>query len=472
MDFGFEIRVPLGGFRHKIETISMDVGIPKGTRDFLPIEVARRKWMFEVIENVFRTYGYVPIETPSFENLSTLTGKYGEEGERLLFKILNNGDYLTKSDDDAYQKRDSNKFTDSISKRGLRYDLTVPFARYVVMHRNDIHLPFKRYQIQPVWRADRPQKGRYQEFYQCDVDVVGSSSLSYEAELIQIYDDVFAALGIPVVIRINHRQLLSGIAQYAGIGDRWIDMTMAIDKLDRIGEEGVRKEMKERGFQSKAVDRIFNILNEKDLSSLKNNFDEESVISISVREVERVLGYLGDLDLNNKVQFDTTLARGLGYYTGCIFEVNGIDADMGSLGGGGRYDNLTGVFGWPDVPGVGISFGAERIYDVLGAKGLFPSHVQAGPMILLAAFDEPSHQYAFKCVSEIRKAGIPADLYPEPGKIKKQIKYASDIGCTYVGMIGETEMQKGIITLKNLGSGDQQELTVENIITLLKPQKT
>ncbi|MBK9984813.1 MAG: histidine--tRNA ligase [Saprospiraceae bacterium] len=446
----------------------MDVSLPKGTRDFLPIEVARRRWMFGIIEEVFRTYGYVPIETPVFENLSTLTGKYGEEGDRLLFKILNNGDYLSKSDEEAFQKKDSNKFTSSISKRGLRYDLTVPFARYVVMHRNDIHLPFKRYQIQPVWRADRPQKGRYQEFYQCDVDVVGSKSLSYEAELIQIYDQVFAALNIPVVIRINHRQLLYGIAEHAGVAEKWIDMTMAIDKLDKIGEEGVRKEMSERGFASEAQDKIFYLLRQKDLLALKNILGKGSEDTKSIEELGKVFQYLKGLVLNNKIEFDITLARGIGYYTGCIFEVNGIDADMGSLGGGGRYDNLTGVFGWPDVPGVGVSFGAERIYDVLEAKGLFPSHVQAGPKIMMAAFDEASHQYAFRCVTALRRAGISSDLYPEPGKIKKQLKYASDIGCTYVGIVGETEMQKEVVMLKNLTSGEQEELLIEDVIRLLK----
>ncbi len=446
----------------------MDVSIPKGTRDFLPIEVARRKWMFGIIEEVFKVYGYVPIETPVLENLSTLTGKYGEEGDRLLFKVLNNGDYLGKADDAAYQKKDSNKFTPSIAKRGMRYDLTVPFARYVVMHRNDITLPFKRYQIQPVWRADRPQKGRYQEFYQCDVDVVGSTSLSYEAELVQIYDDVFATLGIPVIIKINHRQLLSGIAQFAGIGDQWMDMTMAIDKLDKIGEEGVRKEMTERNIPVDAQNTIFNLLGQKDISSLQNILGESTSTKASLDDVNRVFNYLSGLQMKNKVQFDITLARGIGYYTGCIMEVAAVDADMGSLGGGGRYDNLTGVFGWPDVPGVGVSFGAERIYDVLEAKGLFPSNVQAGPKILLAAFDEASHQYAFRCVTEIRKAGIAADLYPEPGKLKKQFKYADDIGCPYIGIAGETEMGKGTLMVKNLQSGEQEELTVEEIIRRLK----
>ena len=446
----------------------MEVGIPKGTRDFLPIEVARRKWMFGIIEQVFKVYGYVPIETPVLENLSTLTGKYGEEGDRLLFKVLNNGDYLGKADDQAYQNKDSNKFTTSIAKRGMRYDLTVPFARYVVMHRNDISLPFKRYQIQPVWRADRPQKGRYQEFYQCDVDVVGSKSLSYEAELIQIYDDVFAAIGIPVVIRINHRMLLSGIAQYAGIGEQWIDMTMAIDKLDKIGEEGVRKEMTERSIPTSAQDTIFELLKHKDIASLRSAIGTDASVSGSLEEMERVFSFLDGLTLKNKVQFDITLARGLGYYTGCIFEVTAVDAEMGSLGGGGRYDNLTGVFGWPDVSGVGISFGAERIYDVLEAKGMFPADVQAGPVILLAAFDDASHQYAFRCVSQIRQAGIAADLYPEPGKLKKQFKYATDVSCTYIAIAGESEMNNGTLMLKHLESGEQEELSVEAIISRLK----
>lgn len=446
----------------------MEVGIPKGTRDFLPIEVARRKWMFGIIEEVFKKYAYVPIETPVLENLSTLTGKYGEEGDRLLFKILNNGDYLTKADDHAFQNKDSNKFTSSVSKRGLRYDLTVPFARFVVMHRNDINLPFKRYQIQPVWRADRPQKGRYQEFYQCDIDVIGSNSLSYEAELIQVYDEVFAALGIPVVIRINHRKLLSGIASYAGVTDQWMDMITAIDKLDKVGEEGVRKELSVKNISIESQDRIFHLLGQKDLSALQNIAENSPEISQSLEELGTVMGYLNGLPLTNAIQFDTTLARGLGYYTGCIIEVNGVDAQMGSLGGGGRYDNLTGVFGWPDVPGVGISFGAERIYDVLEAKGMFPENVQAGPKILFAAFDEVSHKYAFDMVTILRRAGISSDLYPDAGKLKKQISYASDIGCSYVGIVGEAEVQNLTISLKNLDSGEQTECSIEQLIALLK----
>lgn len=446
----------------------MDVSIPKGTRDFLPLEVARRKWMFGIVEEVFRRYGYVPIETPVLENLSTLTGKYGEEGDRLLFKVLNNGDFLSKADDAAYQAKDSQRFAPSIARRGLRYDLTVPFARYVVMHRHNINLPFKRYQIQPVWRADRPQKGRYQEFYQCDVDVVGSTSLSYEAELIQIYDEVFTALNIPVVIRINHRKVLSGIARHAGIADRWIDMTVAIDKLDKIGEQGVRDEMSAKGIPTSAQDIIFNLLQERDLGALMTALGAESEAGTGLEELYKVFSFLDGIVLNNKLEFDLTLARGLGYYTGCIFEVAGIDTGMGSLGGGGRYDDLTGIFGWEGVPGVGVSFGAERIYDVLEAKELFPAHIRTGPEILLAAFDDASHHYAFECVTALRRAGVSADLYPEPGKLKKQIRYAADIGCRYIGIAGDSEMNNRTLMVKHLESGDQQENSIEQVITLLK----
>jgi histidyl-tRNA synthetase len=336
------------------------------------------------------------------------------------------------------------------------------------MHRNDISLPFKRYQIQPVWRADRPQKGRYQEFYQCDVDVVGSKSLSYEAELIQIYDDVFAQLGIPVVIRINHRQLLSDIARIAGVGEQWMDMTMAIDKLDKIGEEGVRKELTERNIPEGAQNKIFDFLAKKDLASFRSMVSDDQAAVQSLGEVEKVFAYLENLHLKNQLQFDITLARGLGYYTGCIFEVTALDAEMGSLGGGGRYDNLTGVFGWPDVPGVGISFGAERIYDVLEAKGLFPDTLQNGPKVLLAAFDDASHRYAFTCVSILRQAGIAADLYPDPGKLKKQFKYATDISCAFIAIAGDEEMQNNTLNLKDLSSGEQETLSIEEIINRLK----
>ncbi len=445
----------------------MKAGLPKGTRDFLPAELVKRKWMFGIIEEVFRTYGYVPIETPVLENLSTLTGKYGEEGDRLLFKVLNNGDYLTKADEEAFQSKDSRKFTASVSKRGMRYDLTVPFARYVVMHRNDISLPFKRYQIQPVWRADRPQKGRYQEFYQCDVDVVGSTSLSYEAELVQIYDEVFKQLGIPVEIRINHRKLLSGIAQIAGIGEQWIDMTVAIDKLDKIGEEGVRKELTERGISEEAQKRIFEFLAGGDISSMRAMAKGNEEAMTGLEAIDKVFSYLESLPLHNTLKFDVTLARGLGYYTGCIFEVAALDAEMGSLGGGGRYDDLTGAFGWSDVPGVGISFGAERIYDVLEAKELFPANLQKGPKVLFAAFDDDAHAFAFACVSALRKAGIAADLYPEPGKLKKQFKYADDIGCAYIAIIGEEEIKSRTLTLKDLASGSQDTISIQEAIDRL-----
>jgi histidyl-tRNA synthetase len=335
------------------------------------------------------------------------------------------------------------------------------------MHRNDITLPFKRYQIQPVWRADRPQKGRYQEFYQCDVDVVGSKSMSFEAELIQIYDDVFAALGIPVVIRINHRQLLSGIARIAGIGDQWIDMTMAIDKLDKVGEDGVKKELSERGISTKAQETVFALLKHQTIPALRKALPADEGMTICLDELDLVLKYLDGITLRNKVQFDITLARGLGYYTGCIFEVEAVDAEMGSLGGGGRYDDLTGVFGWPDVPGVGISFGAERMYDVLEAKGLFPAHVHIGPKIVVATLDQSTHIYAYQCVSALRKAGIAADLYPEPSKLKKQFKYATDVGSTYIGIVGEEEMKNGTIMLKNLASGEQEEFTMTEVIQRL-----
>lgn len=445
----------------------MDVSIPKGTRDFLPIEVARRNWMFEKIKDVFRTFGYVAIETPVLENLSTLTGKYGEEGDRLLFKVLNNGEFLDKSDEEAFRQKDHNRFAASIAKRGLRYDLTVPFARYVVMHRNEIALPFKRYQIQPVWRADRPQKGRYQEFYQCDVDVVGSRSLTYEVELVQIYDAVFATLGLPVTIRINHRQLLYRLAANLGIADQWISMTMAIDKLDKIGEQGVRKEMTQRGIGEKVQDEIFTLLGMNSLTAIRDRFENDDEMQSCIQQLEFVLSNSVGLSGLNSVMFDMTLARGLGYYTGCIFEVTGNGVEMGSLGGGGRYDNLTGVFGWQDVPGVGISFGAERIYDVLDAANKFPESVSTGPKIVLAVMDDSSFPYAIEMITSIRHAGISSDLYPDAGKLKKPLKYADDIGAHYVGIIGETERDQRKIMLKDIRNGQQELLSLDEVVSKL-----
>jgi histidyl-tRNA synthetase len=451
------------------ETAYMKPSIPKGTRDFLPQQVNRRNYIFDIIRRVFIKYGYQAIETPVMENLSTLTGKYGEEGDRLLFKVLNNGDFLNKADEAALRERDSNKLIPSIAKRGLRYDLTVPFARFVVMYQNDLAFPFKRYQIQPVWRADRPQKGRYQEFYQCDVDVVGSESLSYEAELVQIYDEVFAQLGVKAVIRINNRKILAGIAEVAGIPEQMVDMTVAIDKLDKIGIEGVRKELTERGIGAPAIATIENILAIQTLPELKKALADSLTGLLGVTEIATVMDYLQGYPLTNTLHFDITLARGLSYYTGCIFEVNvdttaHPDVKMGSIGGGGRYADLTSVFGMRDMPGVGVSFGAERIYDVLEELQLFPAQDAAALQVLLIAFDVASHRYAFRCLNQLRAAGINADLYPDPVKLKKQMKYADDRQVPYVVIIGDNEMNSGQLSFKTMANGQQEQLTVAEII--------
>ncbi len=437
--------------------------IPKGTRDFLPEEVNKRNFIFDTIREVFVRYGYQPIETPAMEALTTLTGKYGEEGDKLLFKILSNGDFLADANKEALAAMDSAKLAGSISKRGLRYDLTVPFARFVVMHQNDIAFPFKRYQIQPVWRADRPQKGRYQEFFQCDADVVGSNSLMYEAELARIYDEVFAKLGVNVTIKINNRKILAGIAEAAGVADRFVDMTVAIDKLDKIGIEGVRRELESRGLAGPSIERIEIMLQTTSVAAMRELFADSPTGLAGIEELETVFDYLGANSLRNELAFDPTLARGLSYYTGCIFEVKAKDAQMGSIGGGGRYDNLTGNFGLPNVSGVGISFGAERIFDVMEELKLFPEKVSGGIEVLFIAFDGPTHRYAFECVSKLRAAGIACDLYPEPAKIKKQMDYANKRGVPYVVLIGETEMASGKLTLKNMVSGEQEQLGVEEI---------
>lgn len=449
----------------------MKPSIPKGTRDFLPSQVIKRKFIFNTIESVFKIYGYLPIETPTMENLSTLTGKYGEEGDRLLFKVLNNGDFLAGADIEALEKMDSNKVISSISKRGLRYDLTVPFARFVVMNLNDISLPFKRYQIQQVWRADRPQRGRYQEFYQCDVDVVGSDSLMYEAELVQIYAEVFRKLGIKVKILINNRKILFGLAEAAEITDKFMEMTIAIDKLDKIGKDGVIKEMIDRGIHLSQAEKVMNLLEINDLAKLKPAFEGLTEGSKGIEEIETILSYIGDEV--PELTFEINLARGLNYYTGCIFEVKVDSAaypgfTMGSIGGGGRYDNLTGVFGLNGVSGVGVSFGAERIYDVMEELQLFPSGVQKDIEILFIALDEESHKYAFRQVAALRKSGISCDLYPEPSKLKKQMSYANARNVPYVGIIGESERQEGVISLKNMVTGDQNNVKPEDLITLLQ----
>ncbi|MCB9283331.1 MAG: histidine--tRNA ligase [Lewinellaceae bacterium] len=446
----------------------MKPSIPKGTRDFTPEQVRKRDYLFDTIRRVFVRYGYQPIETSALENLSTLTGKYGEEGDKLLFKVLNNGDYLQKADEEALVSRDSARLAASIAKRGLRYDLTVPFARFVVMNQHQLSFPFKRYQIQPVWRADRPQKGRYQEFYQCDVDVVGSGSLMYEAELAAIYDEVFARLGLKVRILLNNRKILAGMAEVAGIADRFMEMTIAIDKLDKIGMDGVRTEMAGRGISESSISTIEKLLANQSLEAWKKELAGSETGLKGVEELETVLTYLGETTLTNEVVFEPTLARGLSYYTGCIFEVQALGAQMGSIGGGGRYDDLTGVFGMPGVSGVGVSFGAERIYDVMEELNLFPANLSEDLAVLFIAFDEPSHRYAFRCLSQVRQAGIAADLYPEPAKVGKQMKYANDRKVPYVVLIGESEMNSGNLTLKNMESGEQQQLSLKEIVLNIK----
>lgn len=450
--------------------MSSKPSLPKGTRDFLPRQVARRKYIFGVIEGVFRTYGYLPIETPTMENLSTLTGKYGEEGDRLLFKVLNNGDFLANADKEAIQNLDSNRIIPSISKRGLRYDLTVPFARFVVMNYNDISLPFKRYQIQQVWRADRPQRGRYQEFYQCDVDVVGSDSLMYEAELVQIYTAVFRKLNIKVRVLINNRKILYGMAEAAGIAGKFMEMTIAIDKLDKIGPEGVISEMTQRDIPGESARKVLEMLKIIDLARLEAAFSGTTEGLNGVREVRQVFDYLnGTLP---ELTFDISLARGLNYYTGCIFEVK-LDTDaypgfsMGSIGGGGRYDNLTGVFGMPGISGVGVSFGAERIYDVMEELDLFPGNVDQDIRLLFVAMDDESHRFAFGIATGLREQGIPCDVYPEPAKMKKQMSYANARNVPFVAIIGETERQSGSVTLKSMISGEQSLVPADRIKELL-----
>jgi histidyl-tRNA synthetase len=444
----------------------MKPAILKGTRDFGPKEVRRREYIFHTIKEVFIRYGFQPIETPTMEALATLTGKYGDEGDQLLFKVLNNGDFLAKADEEALAGRDSKKLIPSISRRGLRYDLTVPFARYVVMNQHEIAFPFKRYQIQPVWRADRPAKGRYQEFYQCDVDVVGSSSLMYEAELAQIYDAVFTRLDLPVLIRINHRKVLAGIAEAAGAGDLFTEMTTAIDKWDKVGIEGVRQELRDRGFQEDAIQKILELVGRTELDALAQDLEGNP----GVEDLRTVFQYLDSVaPTKNQVLFDPTLARGLSYYTGCIFEVV-LDADrlpdirMGSLGGGGRYDDLTGVFGLKNLPGVGVSFGAERIYDVLEELDRFQEVDSATLQLLIIAFDDRSHAYAFPLLNRLREEGVVAELYPEPVKLKKQMKYADARGVPFVVLIGEEEMASGKLSLKNMQSGDQEKVSVDELM--------
>ena len=442
--------------------------IPQGTRDFSPAQVAKRTYIFDTIKETFKRYGFQAIETPTLENLSTLTGKYGDEGDKLLFKVLNNGDFLAKANKDALADMNSAKLISSIADRGLRYDLTVPFARYVVMHQNDITFPFKRYQIQPVWRADNPQRGRYREFYQCDADVVGSPSLMYEAELVQIYDSVFSQLGVRVVIKVNNRKILEGIAEVAGIQDKFMDMTIAIDKLDKIGIEGVEKELTTRGIGDAAITIIKEALVIKELAPLKTLLEGSEIGQKGIAELESFHTYLDMQATTNPIEFDITLARGLNYYTGCIFEVVAQDVKMGSIGGGGRYDDLTGVFGLKNVSGVGISFGADRIYDVIEELDLFPKNAQDSLKLLFIALDTDAHKFAFGCINQVRNAGINADIYPEAAKIEKQLKFAKGRNAQYIAIIGDDAADPKAIKLRNTETREQQLVSIEALIDLLK----
>lgn len=445
--------------------------IPKGTRDFLPKEVARRSYIFDTIRNVFKKYGFSPIETPSFELSQTLLGKYGEEGDRLIFRILNSGEKLKKADLDALANENLPRFANSLSEKALRYDLTVPFARFVVQHQNEISFPFKRYQIQPVWRADRPQHGRYQEFYQCDADVVGSKSLLYEVDFVQIFDEVLTSFQIPsFTILINNRKILSGIAEVSGQQDKLIDITVAIDKLDKIGQEGVEKELLEKGISESALEIIrplFNLTgnNEENLVQMAQFLASSEIGLKGIEELKFVLDQTIELGLEKaELKFDVTLARGLNYYTGAIFEVKVHDIKMGSICGGGRYDDLTGLFGMPDVSGVGISFGADRIYDVLTELELFPTDTDKGFKLLFVNFGEKEQLHCMKLVKEIRQNGIDCELYPTAAKMQKQMKYANDIRVQYVALVGENEMNENLIQLKNMESGEQEEMSLEEVI--------
>jgi len=449
--------------------------IPKGTRDFLPDEVARRTYIFDTIKSVFKNYGFAPIETPSFELSTTLLGKYGEEGDRLIFRILNSGEKMKKADLEALQSENLARFANSLAEKALRYDLTVPFARFVVQHQNDLSFPFKRYQIQPVWRADRPQHGRYQEFYQCDADVVGSDSLLYEVDFVQIFDRVLTNLQIPgFTIMINNRKILSGIAEVSGESDKLIDITVAIDKLDKIGEEGVVKELREKGVSDKAIEIIsplFKIAgdNEERLNQMKSFLKDSEIGLKGIEELEFVLDQTRELGLERaNVLFDVTLARGLNYYTGAIFEVKVHDVKMGSICGGGRYDDLTGLFGLSGLSGVGISFGADRIYDVLNELNLYPEYTNAGLTLLFANFGEKEAAYCMKLSKKLRQNGVDCEVYPSAAKMQKQFKYADNRKVKYVALIGEDELNKGLLQIKNMESGEQKALTENELLQFFK----
>ena len=447
-------------------------GIPKGTRDFSPVEMAKRNYIFNTIRDVYALYGFQQIETPSMENLSTLMGKYGEEGDKLLFKIQNSGDYFKGLTDEELLSRNAAKLASKFCEKGLRYDLTVPFARYVVMHREELALPFKRYQIQPVWRADRPQKGRYREFYQCDADVVGSDSLLNEVELMQIVDTVFTRFGIRVCIKINNRKILSGIAEIIGEADKIIDITVAIDKLDKIGLDNVNAELASKGISQEAIDKLQPIIllngtNAEKLTTLKEVLAASETGLKGVEESEFILNTLESLGLKNEVELDLTLARGLNYYTGAIFEVKALDVEIGSITGGGRYDNLTGIFGMPGISGVGISFGADRIFDVLNQLDLYPKEAVTGTRVLFVNFGAAEMTYCLPVLARLRAAGISAEIFPDSAKMKKQMAYANAKGVPYVAIVGENEMAEGKVMLKNMTTGEQNLLTVDELVAAL-----
>lgn len=446
--------------------------IPKGTRDFTPGEMANRNYIFSTIKEVFRLYGFQQIETPAMENLSTLMGKYGEEGDKLLFKILNSGDFIGNVSESELNERNSVKLTNKISEKGLRYDLTVPFARFVVQNRDKISFPFKRYQIQPVWRADRPQKGRYREFYQCDVDVVGSDSLLNELELIQIVDEVYKRLNIRVVIKINNRKILSGIAEIIGEAEKITDITVAIDKLDKIGLEKVNEEIASKGISDEAIERLQPILklsgsNSEKLEQLKVVLNDSEIGLKGIGEMETILGFCEAMKVATPVELDLTLARGLNYYTGAIFEVKALDVQIGSITGGGRYDNLTGVFGLEGVSGVGISFGADRIYDVLNQLNLYPETSAEQTRVLFVTFGWNELKYSLSRAAHLRSQGINVEVYPEPAKMKKQMSYADGKQIPFVAIVGENEMNENKVMLKDMKSGGQRLATLEEITEIL-----
>ena len=452
----------------------MKPSIPKGTRDFGPIEMAKRNYIFNTIRSVYELYGFQQIETPAQETFQTLMGKYGEEGDKLLFKILNSGDYLSKISDEELNERNTLHLASKICEKGLRYDLTVPFARYVVMNREELLLPFKRYQVQPVWRADRPQKGRYREFYQFDGDVVGSDSLVNEVELMQIVDTVFTRFGVHVQIKINNRKILSGIAEVIGAADKIVDITVAIDKLDKIGIDNVNEELRNDGLTDEQIEKLQPIIllegtNEEKLATIAEVLKESETGQKGVEETRFILSTLASLGtLNNELQFDLTLARGLSYYTGAIFEVKALDTPMGSISGGGRYDNLTGIFGMPGLSGVGISFGVDRIYDVLNALDLYPKDSLQTSQLLFINFGEKETAYCMSMLAQIRAAGIRAEMFPDAAKMKKQMSYANAKQIPFVALAGDNEIAEGKVTLKNMSTGEQSLVTLSELINKLQ----